>query len=153
MNADHVVWKMRTILEPPTFTHKLEVCTDGNPQYVTALLSYYRKDCLLYGQLIKIMNGNKLADKYRRKVFGNPSLLNIDTVNIESYNSTLRGGISRLVRRTKCFSKRRSKYENHLDIYQAYNNAIKVDAEGKTPCMKEGFAKKKWSWNDIFMYR
>jgi IS1 family transposase len=56
---------------------------------------------MVYGQLIKIMNGSKLVDKYRRKVFGNPSLLDIDTVNIESYNSTLRGCVSRLVRRTK----------------------------------------------------
>lgn len=153
MIANHIVWKLSTILSPPTFTEKLEIYSDGNPQYISALLNYFRKDCLTYGQLIKIIRGRKLIDKYRRKIFGNPSFADIDTVNIESYNSTLRGCIGRLVRRTKCFSKKRSEFENHLDIYQAYNNVIKIDGDGKTPCMREGLTSKKWVWNNLFMYR
>ena len=153
MIANHVIWKVSTILEHPTFTQKLEIYTDGNVQYTTAMLNHYRKDTLIYGQLIKIVNGGKLLDKYMRKIFGNPSYLDIDTVNIESYNSVLRGCISRLVRRTKCFSKKRSTYEKHLDIFQAYNNLIKTRNERLTPCMKEGLTTRKWHWNDLFMYR
>jgi hypothetical protein len=153
MIANHVIWKMSTILDAPTFSHKLDIFTDGNSQYVSALLNHYRKDCLTYGQLIKVMSGRKLVDKYRRKIFGNPSLVDIDTVNIESYNSVLRGSVSRLVRRTKCFSKKRSRFEGHLDIYQAYNNAIKSRENGETPCMKEGILRKKWCWDHFFMYR
>lgn len=153
MIADHLIWKMSTILEPPTFTQKLEIYSDGNPQYVSALLNHYKKDCLIYGQLIKIVNGGKLIDKYRRKIFGNPSLADIDTVNIESYNSVLRGCISRLIRKTKCFSKERNRYEKHLDIFQAYNNTIKADEKGKTPCMKEGLTNQKWEWINIFTFR
>ena len=153
MIANHVIWKVSTILEHPTFTQKLEIYTDGNVQYTTAMLNHYRKDTLIYGQLIKIVNGGKLLDKYMRKIFGNPSYLDIDTVNIESYNSTLRGCISRLVRRTKCFSKERSMYEKHLDIFQAYNNTIKEKNNGQTPCMLEGLTSKKWYWNDLFIFR
>ena len=153
MIANHVIWKLSAILELPTFTQKLEIYSDGNPQYIPALLDNFREDCLIYGQLIKIVNGRKLVDKYRRKIFGNPSYADIDTVNIESYNSTLRGCISRLVRRTKCFSKERSRYEKHLDIFQAYNNTIKEKNNGQTPCMLEGLTSKKWYWNDLFIFR
>lgn len=144
---------MASILELPTFSYKLPIFTDGNPQYVSALLTHYKRDCLVYGQLIKVMSGRRLVDKYRRKIFGNPSFEDIDTVNIESYNSVLRGCIGRLVRRTKCFSKKRSRFEWHLDIFQAYNNTIKPDENWQTPCMKEGLLGKKWCWNELFMYR
>ena len=43
-------------------------------------------------------------------------------------------------------------FENHLDIFQAYNNTIK-EYDGETPCMKEHLLNKKWTWINIFMYR
>ena len=152
MICNHIVWKLSLVLELPTFTNKLEIYSDGNKQYMTALLNNFRKDCLIYGQLIKIVRSRKLIDKYKRKIFGNPDYEDIDTVNIESYNSILRERIGCLVRRTKCFSKKRSMFENHLDIFQAYNNTMKK-YDNKTPCMKEGLTQKKWFWIDIFNFR
>lgn len=107
---------------------------------------------MIYGQLIKKKKNKRFVYKFKKKIFGNPDYNDIDTVNIESYNSILRERIGRLVRRTKCFSKKRSMLENHLDIFQAYNNTIKENNK-ETPCMKEGLLNKKWGWTDIFMYR
>lgn len=152
MIAEHIIWKLSLVLELPAFTNKLEIYSDGNKQYITALLNYFKRDCLIYGQLIKIVRSRKLVDKYKRKIFGNPSYEDIDTVNIESYNSILRERIGCLVRRTKCFSKKRSMFENHLDIFQAYNNTMK-EYGNKTPCMKEGLTDKKLKWMDIFTFR
>ena len=151
--ADNVIWKISQVLTPPTFTNKLEIYTDGNKQYTTALLNNFRKDCLIYGQLVKFKKNKRFVYKLKRKVFGNPSYTNIDTVNIESYNAILRERISRLVRRTRCFSKRRSMFEKHLNIFQAYNNTIKEDSNYKTPAIKEGLTSKKWEWTNIFTFR
>ena len=151
--AEHIVWKLSTILQLPTFTYKLEVYTDGNKQYITALLTHFRKDCIVYGQLIKKKKNKRFVYKFKKKIFGNPDYNDIDTVNIESYNSILRERIGCLVRRTKCFSKQRSRFEKRLDIFQAYNNTMKEDSDGKTPCMKEDLTAKKWQWMDFFMYR
>ncbi|MBI5133230.1 MAG: IS1 family transposase [Thaumarchaeota archaeon] len=137
----------------PTLTHKLEVYTDGNKQYITALLNNFRKDCLIYGQLIKIKRNKRFVFKFKRKIFGNPSYNDIDTVNIESYNGVLRERVSCLVRRTKCFSKQRSTLEKHLDIFQAYNNTMKQDNDDQTPCEKEGLTSKKWEWMNFFTFR
>ncbi len=76
----------------------------------------------------------------------------IDTTVVENYNGVLRERISRLVRRTKCFSKKRLRYERHLDIFQGYNNFMKNE-DGKTPLMKEEKTARIWQWNDFFMYR
>lgn len=117
------------------------------------MLNNFRKDCLIYGQLVKFKKNKRFVYKLKRKVFGNPSYSNIDTVNIESYNAVLRERISRLVRRTRCFSKQRSMFEKHLDIFQAYNNSIKENNTGQIPAIAEGLTTKKWAWEDIFMYR
>ena len=150
--TEHVIWKLSNILTPPTFSYKLEVYTDGNKQYIIALPAHFRKDCIVYGQLIKKKKNKRFVYKFKKKIFGNPNYNAIDTVNIESYNSILRERIGCLVRKTKCFSKQRHKFENRLDIFQAYNNTIKADENNKTPCMKEDLTTKKWNWNNIFMY-
>lgn len=152
MIADHLIWKLSCILSPPTFGYPLEIYSDGNPQYLTALLTNFRQDCIVYGRLIKHKRNGKLIWKSKEQVLQSPKIGDIDTTVVENYNGILRERISRLVRRTKCFSKKRLRYEHHLDIFQGYNNFMKSD-EGKTPLMKEGKITKIWQWNDFFMYR
>jgi hypothetical protein len=152
MVADHLLWKLSTVLSPPTFRDPLEIYTDGNPQYETYLPVYFRKDCLIYGRVIKYKKNGRLVYRTKEKIFRNPDWEDIDTTVIENYNGVLRERISRLVRRAKTFSKKRLRYEHHLDIFQSYNNFMKQE-ESKTPLMREGKVKRIWQWNDFFMYR
>jgi len=135
-----------------TFSDPLEIYSDGNEQYLTALSSYFRKDCLIYGRLIKHKKAGRLVWKIKQKIFRNPDYWDIDTTAIENYNGILRERISRLVRRGKCFSKKRLRFERHLDIFQAYNNLVKVSGN-ETPMMKEQKTDKIWQWNDFFNFR
>lgn len=143
---------MSNILSPPTHKYPLEIYTDGNDQYKTSLINYFKKDSVIYGQLIKNKKNGKLVSKVKRKVFRNPKLNDIETVNIESYNGVLRERIARLVRRGKCFSKKRQRFEKHLDIFQFYNNMMKEVEDGNTPMMLEGKTDEKWDWGNIFMH-
>lgn len=152
MIADHIIWKLSQILSPPTFRDPLEIYTDGNPQYLPALLTYHRQDCIIYGRVIKHKRNGRLIWRRKEQVLRSPKWEEIDTNTIENYNGILRERISRLVRRSKCFSKRRLRYERHLDIFQGYNNFMKNE-DGRTPLMKEGKITKIWQWNDFFMYR
>ena len=152
MIADHLIWKLSCILSPPTFNYPLEVYSDGNPQYLTALRANFRHDCIVYGRLIKHKRNGRLVWKVKEQVLRNPKIEEIDTTVIENYNGVLRERMARLVRRTKCFSKQRNKLEKHLDIYQCYNNLIKAKEE-KTPLILEEKTSKIWCWNDIFNIR
>jgi len=152
MIADYLVWKLSEILSPPTFSYPLEIYTDGNPQYLPALLANFRKDSIVYGRLIKHKRAGKLVWKVKEQVLRSPKIEEIDTTVIENYNGVLRERISRLVRRTKCYSKRRERFDRHLDIYQAYNNLMK-SKNGKTPMILEDKTSKIWCWEDFFMYR
>ena len=71
--------KFEEYAQQPSYKRKLVIYSDGNHDYITVLPEYYHEDCLRYGQKIKHKNGEKLIPAIRRKVFGNPSLDNIDT--------------------------------------------------------------------------
>ena len=98
-------------------------------------------------------------------IFGEVDAVGIDTVYVERYNLTLRHGISRLVRKSLCFSKCKEILDNHLDMYQCYNNRIKVNSAltiktekgekniGRTPCMAEGITDYIWTWKELLMFK
>jgi IS1 transposase. len=89
----------------------------------------------------------------------------IDTVYLERYSLTLRHGISRLVRESLCFSKCKEMLDNHLDMYQCYNNLIRVNSAltiktkkgekdiERTPCMVEGITDHIWRWKELLMFK
>jgi IS1 transposase len=92
----------------------------------------------------------RVVDKTRTIIFGSLEDKDIETVYVERYNLTLRHGISRLVRKSLCFSKCKEMLDNHLDVYQCYNNLIRTNSAltietpkgirnvERTPCMAEG---------------
>jgi hypothetical protein len=108
-----------------------------------------------YGQLIKEREGGRVVGKTRTIIFGEVD--DIDTIYVERYNLTLRHGISRLVRKSLCFSKCKEMLDNHLDVYQCYNNLIRVNSAltmktekdekniERTPCMAEGITDYIWT--------
>jgi hypothetical protein len=98
-------------------------------------------------------------------LFGDVADASIDTVYVERYNLTVRHGISRLVRRSLCFSKCKEMLDNHLDVYQCYNNLIRVNSAltiktekgekniERTPCMAEGITDHVWTWKELLMLK
>ena len=151
--------------EKPTEDKKATFVSDGNNQYVNAILANFEAETINYGQLIKEREGGRVVGKTRMVIFGEVDDAGIDTVYVERYNLTLRHGISRLVRKSLCFSKCKEMLDNHLDVYQCYNNLIKVNSAltiktekgekniGRTPCMAEGISDHVWTWKELLMFK
>ncbi|MDR0372392.1 MAG: IS1 family transposase, partial [Nitrososphaerota archaeon] len=57
-----------------------------------------------YGQLIKIKKKGRVVGKKKLVVYGEPFLEDIETTEVENFNSILRERLGRLVRESKCFS-------------------------------------------------
>jgi hypothetical protein len=103
--------------------------------------------------------------KTRKIIFGEIGYGDIETVHIERYNLTLRHGISRLVRKTLCFSKCKRMLDDHLDVHQCYNNLIRVNSAltietkkgerniERTPCMAEEITDHVWDWNEMLWFK
>ena len=136
-------------IQLPTFTDRLNVFSDGNDDYTITFPEYIRKDCLNYGQLIKIREKGRVVDKIRKVVFGKLSFDEIETTNVENYNGILRERLSRLVRKTKCFGKRKSRLENALHLFQFYWNFIHPINGKLTPAILEKQATKTWTWGNF----
>jgi hypothetical protein len=56
-------------------------------------------------------------------------------------------------------------FDNHLDVYQCYNNLIRVNSaltikkkkgeknRGRTPSMAEGITDHVWRWKELLMFK
>jgi len=134
---------------PQTFTARLKILSDGNDDYTFVMPEFFIKDLIDYGQLIKIREKGRVVDKIRRIIYGNPSLNEIETTDVENYNGILRERLSRLVRKTKCFGKRKSRLENALHLFQFYWNFMHPFKKNLTPAIMEGQATKIWTWGNL----
>ena len=124
-------------IQPPTFTDRLKIFSDGNDDYTFVMPEFFRRDSINYGQLIKIREKGRVVDKIHKIIYGNPSLNEIETTNVENYNGILRERLSRLVRKTKCFGKRKSRLENALYLFQFYWNFMHPIRKNLTPAIME----------------
>ncbi len=100
----------------------MEVFSDGNDDYTDVLSEYYSEDCLIYGQVIKIREGGKVVEKIKNPIFGNPDIEQIETTDVENFNSILRERLGRLVRKTKCISKKKAAIHYALGFFQFHWN-------------------------------
>ena len=136
-------------VEPATFTDRLKIFSDGNDDYTFVLPIFFRRDCINYGQLVKIREKGRVVDKIHRVVYGNPVLEEIETTDVENFNGILRERLSRLVRKTKCFGKRKSRLENALHLFQFYWNFMHPIKKNLTPAMLESQSTKIWTWGNF----
>lgn len=162
--ADELMEKVKKRGNPPTENEKATFITDGNEQYTNALSEYFDEKTINYGQVIKIRENGKVVGKLRIIVLGEVDGL-IDTVYIERYNLTARLDISRLVRKSLCFSKCKKMLDFHLDLFQCYINLIRPHSAltiktekglkniKRTPCMVEGITDHAWTWKEFLMFK
>jgi len=136
-------------VQQPTYKHKIKIYSDGNDDYTTVLPEYYNKDSLCYGQKIKTKDGNKIFPAIKKSIYGNPNLWDIDTNTNESFNSILRGKLSRLVRKTKDYSKNKCALEDSLWMFQFYWNFMHQLQKKVTPAILEKQSTKVWTWGNF----
>lgn len=137
----------------PNPDKKLQIFTDGHSDYTTVLKEIYCETCLDYGQLIKVKKKGKLVAKQKWKIFGDPDWKDIETTDVENSNSIMRERNGRLVRKSKCFSKKKGALCYSIEFLQMYWNLMKPIHDKKTPALIEGLADTTWTWDDFFNYR
>jgi hypothetical protein len=138
---------------PPTFTHRLEIRSDGNDDYVVVLPEFFRTDTINYGQLIKLRKSGRVVGKIRRIIYGNPERADIETTDVENFNGILRERVGRIVRRTKCYAKNRDQLSNAIGLFQFYWNFIHKLHKNLTPAIEEGVVTKVWTWGNLLHYK
>lgn len=136
----------------PSPGNRIEIFTDGNSDYIHVLPSYY-PTFMNYGQLIKIREKGKVVGREKRIVYGNPDPADIETIDVENSNGILRERIGRLVRKTKCFSKRKRRLESAVHLFQFYWDFINEFKRGTSPAMQEGLADHVWTWHEFFYFK
>jgi len=135
----------------PQEKEKLEVFTDGNDDYMYALPTYFRVENVNYGQLVKIRDERgRLIRKEKRIIYGDPMVEDIETVNVENFNGILRERLGRLVRRTKCISKKKQRLHCAISFFLFYWNFISQIKRHRTPAMIEGLSTHIWTWHEFF---
>ena len=140
--------KIAEITQQPTYYNKINFCSDGNEQNENALVEFFNKDCINYGQVIKDKEKQIVFGSHKRKVIGNLSFDEISISHVDGLCSALRERTKCSVRKAKTFAKKRQTIKDLLAIYQAYHNLI--DARyGKTPCMREGLTDFIWDWGRL----
>lgn len=139
--------------QQPTYYDKIGFCTDGNEQNENAILKTFNKDCVNYGQIVKVKDENgKIVGRYVRKVLGNMPFNKISMSYIDGFCSKLRGRVGCFVRKTRNFAKKRKQIVCLLHIMQTNHNFVESE-NGETPAIRENLTDKVWTWNDIFNVR
>jgi len=138
--------------QQPDCKHKISFCTDGNDQNLNAMLKYFNKDCVHYGQVIKDKEQQIVIGSHVRKVIGNLPYEEIKINNIDGLCSKLRERTACFKRKGRSFAKKRKHISNILHITQAAHNFIEKKY-GCTPAMKEGLQSKPFTWSGLIHLR
>ena len=141
--------KVSQRVETPSSTNRLTIYSDGNDDYQFVMPEFFEKDCMNYGQLVKIREKGKLVGKVKKIVFGNPKTEDIETTDVENFNGIIRERVGRFVRRTKCYSKKTECLSNALSVFQFHWNFMDTLKENMTPAMIEKQSTKIWTWGNF----
>jgi hypothetical protein len=134
--------------QQPTYYSKINFCTDANKQNESAIIKFFHKDSVNYGQVIKDKEHQIIYGTHKRKVLGNMSYNAISIAHVDGLCKALRERGKCFVREASTYPKKRKSIWNLLAIYQAYHNLIEAKQE-ETPCMKEGITYFVWSWGKL----
>ena len=93
--------KISEITQQPTYYKKINFCSDGNEQNENALVKFFNKDCINYGQVIKDKEKQCVIGIHKRKVFGNICYDKIRINNVDGLCSKLRARVGCFVRETR----------------------------------------------------
>jgi len=148
-----MVRKLAKVLKVPSLQCPLEVFTDGNDDYTYVLPLCFQLGLIDYGQLIKVKKNGKVVDKKKLVVYGEPSLGDIETTEVENFNSILRERVGRLVRESKCFSKVKGRLVCAVELFRFYWNFINEFRWGFSPAKLEGLTDHLWSWHEFYYSR
>jgi IS1 family transposase len=141
------------------------ITTDGNPDYLEPIRKFFPQS--VYGQVIKHRSGRRLKSVEKKIVTGE-SLEEVEdlikewglgttlnTAYIERIHLTIRHRVSRLVRKTLCFSKLPQYLSWHLAIAQVgynfvkYHKSLKQNGKKRTPAMVAGLIEARLRWRDV----
>jgi len=136
---------------------KFQMTTDGNVYYLDAIKAgVILESRLHYGILRKeytMHNGKRNTNNLKLEKFsviGNPKEKHISTSYVERYNLTLRTNVSRLIRKTNCFTKKIENLDHHLALFTMYYNFVRIHKTlGTTPAVVAGLADRPMSFGDI----
>lgn len=140
-------------IQKPNDQNKLFIYSDGNFEYPSIIPEYFEKEIINYGLLVKIKKEGKVVDKRKEIIFGEPKIENIETTNVENFNTILRARLSRLVRKTQCHAKKKKSIEDSVELFKMYWNFIKPIHEKQTPGMEEGLIHKKLTWGNFLHWK
>jgi len=126
--------------------------SDGNDDYTYVLPQFIPMENLVYGQLVKVREGGRVVWKMKRAVYGTPHEDDIETTDIENFGGILRERIGRLVRKTKCYSKLKTRLECALELFQFHWDFMDPIHGKNTPAMLEGLTEEAFSWHQFFYF-
>jgi len=145
--------KLSRRVSVPSASDKLTIYSDGNDDYTYVLPEFYPVDFINYGQVVKIREKGTVVGKVKRVIYGNPKPSDIEITNIENFNGILRERIGRLVRKTKCFPKKKKQLENAMELFQFHWNVMDPLPNKLTPAMIDLLTDHIWSWHEFFYFR
>lgn len=154
-----VAWGFMKDLEE-RLTHRIQLTTDGNTMYLSAVEHAFAGD-LDYAMLVKKYGENPenerryspatFAGTEKRPITGNPDEKHISTSYVERQNLTMRMGMRRFTRLTNGFSKKVENLACAVSLHFLHYNYVRVHQtlKGRTPAMAAGIADRRWTIEDI----
>jgi hypothetical protein len=148
---------------------RVQISSDGLPEYFNAILKTYRYGEADHGEVIKTYasskpvpgtSPNSAASRYspgrllsivKRPAFGMPITEDMSTSYMERWNLTLRMQNRRFTRLTNGFSKKLANHEYMLALTMVYYNFCRKHRSlgGRTPAMVAGLTDYVWTASDM----
>jgi hypothetical protein len=102
--------------------------------------------------MVKIRKKRRVVGKEIRVMIGDVDPKQVETFNVENFNSILRGRVGRLVRKTNTFSKIPEMLQYAVALFQFYWNFMDPLPCKQTPAMIEELTTEIWTWEQFISY-